>query len=260
MRKLMTTLGVTAIAGTILTACSNADEGTVITVAATSTPMTDVVETAAEVIEDGYTVEMLEFADVFPPNVALDDGEVDANFIQHPPHMEDFNEGNEANLVVVEPIYYVIGGMYSREHDSLDDLPDGATVSIPNDSNQGRALDILQEEGLITLADGVERFEGTEADVVDNPKNLEFVAIALSNANVSYEEVDVAYLLSSYARQLEMFPDEHALATDQHERFAVSLIAREDNHDTEAIEALQRAFVSDQVRETLEELDQPAAF
>src|SRR5690606_25686140 len=155
-------------------------------------------------------------------------GEVDANFIQHPPHMEDFNEANDGNLVVVQPIYYVIGGFYSKDLTSLDDLADGAKVSIPSDSNQGRALELLADNGIITLADGVERFTATLDDVTENPKNLNFIAVDLANMNVSYDEADLTYLLASFARQLNLFPETDAIVTDQDERFAVSLVARDD--------------------------------
>lgn len=269
--KLMLTASAIAITGLLATACSGADTtgadstGThtdvvTINVAASATPMTDAVNAASEAIEDGYEVELVETTGYFTPNVLLKDGEVDANFIQHPPHMEDFNEGNDANLVVVQPIYYVIGGFYSRELTSLADLEDGAKVSIPSDSNQGRALELLADEGIITLADDAGRFEATLDDVEDNPKNLSFIAVDLANANVSHDEADVTYLLASFARQLELFPETDALVTDQDERFAVSLVARDDNVDSDAIQALKRAFTSDEVRETLEGFDQPVAF
>lgn len=267
----LTAVGVIAIAALGLSACAqsgdadNSDDAksqdpVVIQVASSSTPMTDVVLAAAEVIEDGYEVKLVETSGVFTPNVILNDGEVDANFIQHPPHMEDFNEGNNGTLAVVQPIYYVVGGFYAKDLKSFDDLADCAKVSIPNDSNQGRALGLLESEGLITLKKGVDKFDATVDDVEKNPKNLEFIAVELANANVSYDEADLTYLLASYARQLELFPDTDALATDQDDRFAVSLVAREDNVDSPEIEALKRAFTSEKVLETLESFDQPAAF
>ena len=268
LTRLMLTASAIAITGLLATACSGADttgsntDGDVVTikVAASATPMTDAVKAAAEAIEDGYEVELVETTGYFTPNVVLKDGEVDANFVQHPPHMEDFNEGNDANLVVVTPVYYVIGGFYSRDLGSLDELTDGASVSIPSDSNQGRALQILADEGIVTLADGTERFGATLDDVTENPKNLDFIAVDLANANVSYDEADATYLLASFARQLELFPEDDTLVIDQDERFAVSLVARDDNVDSDEIQALKRAFTSDEVRETLEGFDQPVAF
>lgn len=255
------TAALLTVSALLVSGCSTSNPSdTVIRVASSSTPMTDIVAAAAEVIEDGYRVELVHTSGVFTPNVILNDGEVDANFIQHPPHMEDFNRGNNGNLVVVQPVYYVIGGFYSREYPDLSDLPHGASVSIPNDSNQGRALALLEDGGLITLAKDVDRFDATTSDITDNPKHLRFIAVDLSNANVSYSEVDAAYLLASYARQLDLFPDTDALATDEDERFAVSLVARADNVDSDKIRALARAFTSDRVREVLEEFNQPAAF
>lgn len=263
----LTAASLLAIGALTLSACAQpgsaepaADGPVVIQVASSNTPMTDVVLAAADAIEEGYEIKLVETSGVFTPNVILNDGEVDANFIQHPPHMEDFNEGNGGSLTVIQPIYYVIGGFYSQTVTSLADVSDGATISIPNDSNQGRALELLQSEGLITLDDKAARFDATVDDITENPRGLKFITVDLANANVSYDEADVTYLLASYARQLELFPATDALATDQDERFAVSLVAREDNADSPEIAALKRAFTSKQVLDTLESFDQPAAF
>src|SRR5690625_1541232 len=115
-KKLMITTAALALTGLVVTGCSSADTDDTaagngksvdtIKVAASAKLMIDAVKAAAEAIEDVYEVELVETTGYFTPNVILRDGEVDANFIQHPPHMEDFNEGNNANLVVVEPIYY----------------------------------------------------------------------------------------------------------------------------------------------------------
>lgn len=265
-RTLLTALVATTL-GFGLVSCSGTpesgaeqEENTVIKVAASATPMTDAVLAAAEAIEEGYTVELVETSGYFTPNIILNDGEVDANFIQHRPHMEDFNEANEGTLALVEPIYFVVGSYYSREYDSLQDLPEGAKVTIPNDSNEGRALELLQEEGLITLDPEVPEFEARVDDITENPQNFAFTTVELMNLNVAYDEADAVFSLGSFARQIDLFPETDGLASEYDERFAVSLVAREDNIDSPKIQALTKAFTSDAVRETLEGLDQKVAF
>lgn len=235
-------------------------ETTVIKVAASATPMTDAVLAAASVIEDGYEIELVETTGYFTPNIALRDGEVDANFIQHKPHMQDFNDANNAQLVVVAPIYFVVGSFYSREYQHLDDLPDEAKIVIPNDSNQGRALELLANEDLIILDPSVAEFEATLDDIIDNPRRFKFTGVELMNLNVAYDEADAVYNLGSFARQIGLFPDTDGIASESDERFAVSLVAREDNVSTNTIKALTLAFTSEAVRNRLVELDQKVAF
>lgn len=231
-----------------------------IKVAASATPMTDAVLAAAEAIEDGFEIELVETTGYFTPNIALRDKEVDANFIQHKPHMQDFNDANKADLVVVSPIYFVVGSFYSREYKDLNELPDGAKVIIPNESNEGRALELLQSAGLIKLDPKVAEFEATLADVTDNPRSLKIQGVDLMNLNVAYEEADAVFNLGSFARQIGLFPETDGLISEHDERFAVSLVARSDNASSIEIEALKRAFTSDKVREVLESLDQKVAF
>lgn len=236
------------------------DDVTVIKVAASATPMTDAVLAAAEAIEDGYSVELVETTGYFTPNIILNDGEIDANFIQHLPHMQDFNEANEGTLEVVAPIYYVVGSFYSKNYSALADLPNGAKITIPNDSNEGRALELLKNEGLIELDPSVPEYEARVADITNNPKDFKFTAVELMNLNAAYDEADAIFSLGSFARQIGLFPETHGLANEHDERFAVSLVARADNISSPEIEALHRAFTSEKVRAKLTELDQKVAF
>lgn len=239
---------------------SGEDEVTVIKVAASATPMTDAVLAAAEAIESGYEVQLVETSGYFTPNIILRDGEVDANFIQHKPHMQDFNDANDAELEVVAPIYYVVGAFFSRDYDSLANLPHGAKLVIPNDSNEGRALELLQKEGLLELDPSVAEFEGRVADITANPKEFKFTTVELMNLNVAYEEADAIFSLGSFARQIGLFPETDGLASEHDERFAVSLVSRADNIDSPEIAALKRAFTSDAVCKVLEGLNQKVAF
>ncbi|MDJ1371879.1 D-methionine-binding lipoprotein MetQ [Gulosibacter molinativorax] len=250
-----------------LTGCAastdDAAEGETITlkVAATTTPMTDVVQAAAEVIEAPYEIEMVEVADYVQPNSMLQHGELDANFVQHPPFMAEYNAANDATLVAVEPVYLTQVGMYSSKHGSFDDVPEDGQIVIPQDaSNQARALLMVQAAGLITIDPAVEETVVTVDDVLENPKNLTFTEIDIMSLVSAYPEADAVFLHPTFARQLELTPEEDALALEQDEAFAVSLVTREEDADSEATSALVDAFHSEGVRAKLEELGVPAAF
>ena len=130
----------------------------------------------------------MEVSDNVAYNDAVQHKEADANFAQHEPFMERFNQEKDADLVAVQPIYYFAGGFYSKEYDDVNDLPEKRKSGIPSDpTNEGRALAILNENGIIQLKDGV-GFDGTVADIVENPKNLTFESIDLLNLVKAYDE------------------------------------------------------------------------
>lgn len=258
----------TALAGTstlALAACgvggaggsASGGEDTVIKVASHLPPMTDVVTLAGEVAaEEGYTVELVQVTDNVQYNRLLADGEVDANFAQHEPFMQEFNEANGANLVLLDGIYDAKVGFYAKAFDDIEQLPEGAKVAIPNDaSNEGRALAILAGQELITLPEGT-GFEGRVGEIVDNPLSLEFVQIDLLNLPSAYDEEGMALVYSypSYIEKVGLTPADALLLEELvDQRFTISLIAREDNQDSEKIQVLRRAMTSDAVRSFLEE-------
>lgn len=236
---------------------SSADgEEVVIQVASHLPPMTDIVEIAGEVIEDGYSVELVEVSDNIQYNEALLNGEVDASFAQHEPFMELFNEERDGNLVAIQPIYDAIVGFYSPVYDSLEDIEEGAEVAIPSDpSNEARALMILADYDLITLADGV-GFEATVDDIEENPYDFTFTPVDLLNLSSAYQDgVELVFNLPTYIASVDLTPaDAVFLEDDDDFTFAIQLVAREDNQDSDAIQALQAAFTSQEVYDFLEEL------
>lgn len=254
-----------ATAALALGACASptgdaAADTVTIRVAATVTPMTDAVEAAAEAIEEGFAVELVPVNDYVQPNVLLQHGEIDANVVQFEGFMEEFNEANGADLVVVQPVYATVVAFYSKTLSSLEELPRGGSVVIPNDaSNAGRALQLLADEGIIALDPEVPRFEARVSDVVENPRELAITQVDLLQLNTAYDEADAVFNLPSFARQLGLSPEEDGLAIEQDEAFEVSLVARSDNADAPEIAALARALTSDHVRERLESLGVPPA-
>ncbi|MBL1224902.1 MetQ/NlpA family ABC transporter substrate-binding protein [Enterococcus sp. BWR-S5] len=230
-------------------------ENNVIKVASHMPPMTDVVEIAAEVIKDeGYEIELVQVNDNIQYNELLNNKEVDANFAQHEPFMEKFNSEKEANLVMIQKIYNAKVGFYSKEYTAIDQIPDGAKVALPSDvSNEGRALAILADQGLIKLKEGV-GFDGTIKDIVENSKNLEWLSVDLLNLAEAYNEKDVAlvYNYPTYIAKVGLTPkDALFLEKTIDDRFAISLVAREDNQDSDKIKALKKAMTSEKVREFL---------
>lgn len=271
MKKLLLApIAATAAALLLVTGCAGgsneagdgeAGETQVLKVAATTTPMTDVVLAAGEAIEAPYEIEMVEVADYVQPNSMLQNGELTANFVQHPPFMEEYNVANDASLVAVEPVYLTVVGMYSSKWDSFDDVPEGGKIVIPQDaSNAARSLQMVAGAGLIELDPEVDEWKVTVDDITENPKNLEFTEIDIMQLVAAYPEANAVFLHGTFARQLDLTPEDDAIAVEQDEQFAVSLVSREDNADSPEVEALAKAFHSDEVRAKLEELGVPAAF
>lgn len=228
----------------------------VIKVASQAPPMTDVVKVAAEVAkEDGWEVELVQVNDNVAYNDMVSSKEADASFAQHKPFMEKYNSEKGTDLVAIQPIYDAKVGFYSKDYKTVEEIPAGTKVAIPNDvSNEGRALAILEEQGLIKLKDGV-GVNGTVKDVVENPKNFEWLQVDLLNLAEAYSEpnVSLVYNYPTYIAKIGLKPTD-ALFLEQtiDQRFSIQLVAREDNKDSEKIQALKKAMTSDKVRSFLE--------
>ena len=152
-----------------------------ITVAATPTPHAEILTEAKKILEkDGITLEIKEFTDYVQPNKIVDGGEMDANFFQHKPYLDDFNAENKTKLVSIAAIHYEPLGIYGGKTKALDQIKDGATIAVPNDTtNEARALLLLEAQGLIKLKEGV-GIKATKQDIVENKKNIkieEFEAV-----------------------------------------------------------------------------------
>lgn len=263
MKKKMLGMIILTLVLVVMAACGNkaADKTTdkedkVIKVASHMTPMTDVVEKAGEAIKkDGYTIELVQVNDNIQYNELLKNKEVDANFAQHEPYMQKFNSEKDTNLVAIQKIYNAKVGFYSKSYKNIADIPKGSKVAIPNDvSNEGRALAILADQGLIKLKDGV-GFNGTIKDVTENKKDLQWLQVDLLNLSSAYDEDNVAlvYNYPTYIAKLNLTPkDALFLEKKVDDRFAISLVAREDNKDSAKIKALKKAMTSKEVRDFLE--------
>lgn len=226
-----------------------------IKVASHTAPMTDMLELVKEdAKKDGYEIEIVAVTDNVQANVALKNGEVDANFFQHEPFMQQFNKGNDGNLIAISPVYNALVAFYSKDYKSLDELPDGAVVAIPNDpTNIARALRLLATGGLIEL-DDKDSYEITEENITKNPKNLQFKQWGLLNLNEAFQESDLTFNYPTYIAKLDLKPETDGLIVeeDTDQTFAIQLVARENNKDSEEVQELKKLLNSDKIREFIE--------
>lgn len=259
MKKLLVLLSLFVL---ILSGCgdsagssTDSSEKDVLKVASLIPPMTDILELIKpQLLEEGIELEVVVLGNNVQPNEALATKEVDANFFQHVPYMEQFNNSRGANLVPITPIYFANYGVYAKEYDSIDALPDGATVAIANDiSNVDRSLQLLAQHGVIKLKDKTEAY-WTVKDVIENPKNLKFEEVDLLMLARLYDDADAVVMTPAYAAPLGLTPKSDALLTEGVENeFAITLVAREDNKNDEKIKKLKEAMTSPEVKKFLEE-------
>lgn len=233
-------------------------EGTVIKVAASPTPHAEILKVAKDVLaEQGITLEIEEFTDYIQPNMVTEDGQVDANYFQHITYLNDFNEENGTHLVSVADLHYEPFGIYAGKTASLEELPDGAVVGVPNDpTNEGRALLLLQQEGLITLKEGV-GLTATKLDIAENPKNLDIQELEAAQLPRSLDSLDLAVINGNYALQAGLNAAD-ALAVESTDGEAAQayvnvLVVKEGRENDPAIQALVEALKSDEVKAFMEE-------
>lgn len=242
-----------------LIGCAKGGDSKTVRIGASPTPHKLILEYAAPLMEEkGYKLEITEYQDYVIPNTAVESGELDANFFQHEPYMNDFNENNGTHLVSVAAVHYEPFGLYAGKTKAIADLADGATIAVPNDgSNEARALYLLQQEGLITLkADA--GFTATVLGIAENPKNLNIVEVAAAQLPRSLEDVDMAVINGNYAIQAGLNASTDALAVENAEgdsakTYANILCVKEGNENNEAIKALAEILTGADVAQYINE-------
>ena len=255
MKKLASLILAAALLIPGLASCgsSNADDKT-ITVAATSTPHAEILEVCKPLLEEkGYTLDIKVVSDYVTPNQFTEDGEVDANYFQHQPYLDSFNEENKTHLVSVAQIHYEPFAIYRGTVDSLAALPDGASIAVPNDTtNEARALQLLAAQGLITLKDGV-GLTATKNDITDNPHNYDIKEMEAALLPTVLDEVAVAVINGNYALGAGLSSNDSLAAEDAAseaaQTFANVLVVKAGNENTEKTKALKEALLSDTVHD-----------
>ena len=208
--------------------------------------------------EKGYTLEIKVFSDYVLPNTSLNEGDLDANFFQHLPYLEDFNKEKKTDLVSAAAIHYEPFGIYSEKIKSLSDLKDGDTIAVPNDTtNEARALLLLEIQGLIKLKPDA-GFKATINDIIENPKNLKIIEIEAAQLARSLADVDIAVINGNYAIQAGLNVVTDTLAKEEKDSLASTtyinvLAIRKGDENREDLKALVEALKSEKVSKFIEE-------
>ena len=240
-----------------LAACGGSADDKTIKVGATPAPHAEILEVIKEELaKEGWTLEIVEFDDYIIPNTSLEEGALDANYFQHITYMNGFNDEHGTHLVSAAEIHYEPFGMYAGKSASIDALPDGAQIAVPNDAtNEARALLLLQQVGLITLKDGA-GINATKADIVANPKNIEIVETKAELLTTTLQDVDMAVINGNYAIDAGLKIAD-ALAVEAADGAAAQayvnvLAVKEGNENSEKIQALVKALKTDAVKAFIE--------
>jgi D-methionine transport system substrate-binding protein len=259
MKKLTAILLILTAVAALFTGCGKALDDKTIKVGASITPHAEILEVIKDdLAEKGYTLKIVEYNDYAIPNNATESGELLANYFQHEPYMLDFNAEKGTHLVAVAYIHYEPFGIYPGKTKSLEELPNGATIAVPNDgTNEARALLLLEDLGLIKLRDNV-GFTATVLDIESNPKNLIIQEIAAAQLARSLPDVNMAVINGNYAIEAGLKVGTDALAVEDKDSEAAQTYAniiavKEGNEDNEAVKALIEALKTDKVRSFIEE-------
>lgn len=237
-------------------AAASAD--TTIRVGASPSPHAEILaQVKDELAEQGYTLEVVEYNDYIQPNVALSEGDLDANYFQHKPYLDDYNAENGTDLVDAGAIHFEPMGLYAGKSSDLANVPDGAKIAVPSDAtNEARALLLLQDQGIIKLRDGA-GLSATKNDIVENPHNVEIVELEAANIPHTLQDSDFGIVNGNYALAAGL-DTSSALVTESADSeaaktYANLVVCRPDNADSDKIKALVAALQSETVRSYIEQ-------
>ncbi len=237
-------------------AAASGDDKTIV-VGASPSPHAEILAAAEDVLaEEGWTLEIVEYSDYIQPNVALEGGELDANYFQHNQYLDNYNAENGTDLVNAANIHFEPMTLYAGKTASVDELPDGAQIAVPSDpSNEARALLVLEEQGIITLAEGA-GLEATPNDIVDNPKNVQIVEAEAAALPRMLEDADMAVINGNYALSSGL-DQSLVVATEQNPEaestYPNCIAVRSGDEESEKTKALVSALTSDTIKQFIEE-------
>ncbi|MDO7907067.1 MetQ/NlpA family ABC transporter substrate-binding protein [Paenibacillus sp. JX-17] len=231
------------------TGSGSADKTVTLKVGATAVPHAEILKHIKPQLEkEGVNLEVVEFTDYVQPNVQLNEKKLDANYFQTEPYLVEQNKSRGMNLVTVTGVHIEPFGGYSDKYKSIDEIPDGATIAIPNEvSNGARALILLANHGLIELKDKT-NITSTQKDITSNPKNLKFLETDAAMMTRQLKQVDMAMINMNYVLEAKIDPKSALIVEDSSAPYANYLVSREDNKNDEAIQKLAKALTSDDVK------------
>lgn len=237
---------------------SASSDDKVITIGASVTPHAVILNHLADQFEkEGYKLKVVEFTDYVQPNNALEAGDLDANYFQHQPYLDNFNEENGTDIVSVGANLYIPMAIFSEKLTNLDSIPDGATIAVPNDTtNEARALLLLQENGFIKLKDGVD-IKATVMDIEDNPHNLEFVEMDAAQIPRAIKDTDLAIVNGNYALDAGLNLDDALLIESSDsttaQTYANVIAVRAGEENTEKTKVIVKILTSDETKQYIQD-------
>ncbi|WP_024955916.1 MetQ/NlpA family ABC transporter substrate-binding protein [Sulfurospirillum arcachonense] len=241
------TLGLSLIAG-LSGIGANANDK-VIRIGATPIPHVEILEQVKPILaKEGYTLEIKEFTDYVTPNLAVDDGDLDANFFQHVPYLKEFNKNKGTDLIKTVNVHLEPMGVYSAKIKNLKELKDGDSIAVPNDpTNENRALDVLENAGLLKFAKTDLK---TKIDITENPRNFVIEEIDAPQLPRVLGDVAIAVINTNYALSANLNPTKDALAIESiNSPYANIVVVKRGNENKAGIKALNKAINSEKIRE-----------
>lgn len=237
---------------------SASSDDKVITIGASVTPHAVILNHLADQFEkEGYELKVVEFTDYVQPNNALEAGDLDANYFQHQPYLDNFNEENGTDIVSVGANLYIPMAIFSEKLTNLDSIPDGATIAVPNDTtNEARALLLLQENGFIKLKDGVD-IKATVMDIEDNPHNLKFVEMDAAQIPRAIKDTDLAIVNGNYALDAGLNLDDALLIESSDsttaQTYANVIAVRAGEENTEKTKVIVKILTYDETKQYIQD-------
>ena len=254
----LTACGGNSGAATTAAASSGAASDNVITVGASPSPHAEILEAIKPELEaQGYELKVVEYSDYVQPNVALSEGDLDANYFQHLPYLENYNTENGTDLASAGAIHFEPMGLYAGKSSDITNVPDGAKIAVPSDAtNEARALLLLQDQGVIKLTDGV-GLEATANDIVENPHNVELVEVEAAAVPRSLQDVDFGVINGNYALSAGLDTSatlaSEGADSEAAQTYANIVAVRNGDEDSEKTQALLKALTSDAARKFIED-------
>ena len=268
--------GIVAVAGVALalTACGNSGSSNaattaassasadaddkVITVGASPSPHAEILDAVKdELAKDGYELKVVEYNDYVQPNVALSEGDLDANYFQHKPYLDNYNQENGTDLVSAAAIHFEPMGVYAGKSSDLENVPDGAKIAVPSDAtNEARALLLLQDQGVLKLKDGA-GLEATKNDIAENPHNVQFVEVEAASVPRTLQDADFGVINGNYALSAGLDTSatlaSEGADSEAAKTYANIVTVRKGDEETDKTKALVKALTSDTAKKFIEE-------
>lgn len=236
---------------------SSASSGTVITVGASPSPHAEILKAVEDEIKTaGYELKVVEYNDYVQPNVALSEGDLDANYFQHKPYLDNYNQENGTDLVSAAAIHFEPMGIYAGKSSDIKNVPDGAKIAVPSDAtNEARALLLLQDQGVLKLKDGV-GLEATKNDIAENPHNVEFVEVEAASVPRTLQDADFGVINGNYALSAGLDTTatlaSEGAGSEAAKTYANIVAVRKGEDQTDKTKALVKALTSDTAKKFIE--------